>query len=97
MAKHQIDLLASLPYSAQSTKISAHPDSNFSLQQSCSNLALQICHDKSGSLKQACRSDEVTTRRTCSKFVTSNSLQTIAKTEYAHNLGLELATSRFLR
>ncbi|GBM37505.1 hypothetical protein AVEN_224391-1 [Araneus ventricosus] len=49
-------------------------------------------NDKSASLKQVCRSNEVTTRRTCSKLVTSNSLQTIARTEYAHSLGLELAT-----
>ncbi|GBO35581.1 hypothetical protein AVEN_52713-1 [Araneus ventricosus] len=51
----------------------------------CSKLALQICKlaarltrqecKLERSLKQACRSDEVTTRRTCSKLATSNSLQ----------------------
>ncbi|GBM94623.1 hypothetical protein AVEN_222243-1 [Araneus ventricosus] len=52
----------------------------------CSKLALQICKlaarltrqecKLETSLKPACRSDEVTTRRTCNKHATSNSLQT---------------------
>ncbi|GBM43478.1 hypothetical protein AVEN_9439-1 [Araneus ventricosus] len=49
----------------------------------CINLALQACHGKSASLKQVIANDEVNTRRTCSKLVASNSLQTIEKTEYA--------------
>ncbi|GBL80323.1 hypothetical protein AVEN_92240-1 [Araneus ventricosus] len=47
----------------------------------CSDLALQIC--KFASLKQLIANELVTTRRTCSKLVASNTLQTIAKTEYA--------------
>ncbi|GBO31235.1 hypothetical protein AVEN_129773-1 [Araneus ventricosus] len=59
----------------------------------CSNLALQICMHAASltwqeckletTLKQVIANEEVTTRRTCSKLVASNSLQTIAKTEYA--------------
>ncbi|GBL75560.1 hypothetical protein AVEN_264649-1 [Araneus ventricosus] len=48
------------------------PDSNFSLQQSCS-----------ANLQQVIANDEVTTRRTCSKFAASNSLKAIAGAEYA--------------
>ncbi|GBN25382.1 hypothetical protein AVEN_242051-1 [Araneus ventricosus] len=62
------------------------PESNFILQQSCSNLALQAYSKfdtAKASLKQVFVNDEVTTRRTCSKLVASNSLQTIAKIEYA--------------
>ncbi|GBM86701.1 hypothetical protein AVEN_222225-1 [Araneus ventricosus] len=59
------------------------------------NLTRQECKPET-SLQHVNVSFEVTTRRTCSKLVTSNSLQTIAKTEYEHSLGLELATYRLL-
>ncbi|GBM96105.1 hypothetical protein AVEN_200411-1 [Araneus ventricosus] len=71
------------------------PDSNFSLQQSCINLALQICsfqqvwHGKSASLKRVIANDEVITRQTFSKLVASNSLQTIAKSEYVDEPQIE--------
>ncbi|GBM95626.1 hypothetical protein AVEN_256425-1 [Araneus ventricosus] len=51
------------------------PDSNFSLQLS---LTRQECKLETSYCKR-----RVTTCRTCSKLVASNSLQTIAKTEYA--------------
>ncbi|GBO25511.1 hypothetical protein AVEN_206550-1 [Araneus ventricosus] len=64
----------------------------------CSNLVLQnmqACNKFDMTRVQHVNvSFEVTTRR--SKPVTSNSLQTIAKTEYEHNLRLELATYRLL-
>ncbi|GBO09760.1 hypothetical protein AVEN_195728-1 [Araneus ventricosus] len=64
----------------------------------CSNLALQACNkfDMTASLKQVCTKLTQAPKSPCVKFAMSNSLQTIAKTEYEHNLELELATSRFL-
>ncbi|GBM54167.1 hypothetical protein AVEN_64516-1 [Araneus ventricosus] len=47
------------------------------------------------SLKQVNASEIVTTRQTCHNLAASNSLQTIAKTEYEDNLGFEPPTSRF--
>ncbi|GBN49717.1 hypothetical protein AVEN_202432-1 [Araneus ventricosus] len=73
-----------------------YPDSNFSLQQSCSANLQQIRHDKSANLKQVIANELVTTSRTCRKLFTSNSLQTIAKTAYEDNLGFKLPTYRFL-
>ncbi|GBM53103.1 hypothetical protein AVEN_130759-1 [Araneus ventricosus] len=61
------------------------------LCKSTTNLTLQECKLET-SLQHVNFSFEVTTRQICHKFVTSNSLQTIAKTEYEHNLGLEFAT-----
>ncbi|GBN67882.1 hypothetical protein AVEN_236530-1 [Araneus ventricosus] len=68
---------------------SHYPDSNFSLQQNCSKLALQICKLAARMTRQECKCEtsllqvnasfEVTTRRTCSKPATSNSLQTQQK------------------
>ncbi|GBL73138.1 hypothetical protein AVEN_159222-1 [Araneus ventricosus] len=65
------------------------PYSNFSLQQSCSSLTMQVCKLAASSarqdrkfitrLSQVNANDEVTSRRTCIKLVASNSLQTIAK------------------
>ncbi|GBN53149.1 hypothetical protein AVEN_128441-1 [Araneus ventricosus] len=43
----------------------------------------QVSHGKSENLKQVIANELVTTCRTCYKLVASNSLQTIAKTEYA--------------
>ncbi|GBL90656.1 hypothetical protein AVEN_219324-1 [Araneus ventricosus] len=72
----------------------------------CSNLALQICKLATNLTRQECKletslqhvnaSFEVTTRQICHRLITSNALKTIAKTEYEHNFGLELATYRFL-
>ncbi|GBN91486.1 hypothetical protein AVEN_272713-1 [Araneus ventricosus] len=71
----------------------SYPYSNFSLQQVCSNLALQAYNlatslarqDRKFTtrLQQVNANELVTTRQACHKFVTSNSLQTIAKIEYA--------------
>ncbi|GBN09308.1 hypothetical protein AVEN_9147-1 [Araneus ventricosus] len=59
------------------------PGSNFRLQQSCSaNLRARSKFD-TASLKQVIANWLVNMRRTCSKLVVSNSLQAIAKTEYA--------------
>ncbi|GBO05094.1 hypothetical protein AVEN_249602-1 [Araneus ventricosus] len=60
----------------------------------CFNLALQI--GKNGSLKQVNSNELVTTRQACHKLATSNSLQTIGKTEYEDNFGLEPPTTRFI-
>ncbi|GBO16491.1 hypothetical protein AVEN_73603-1 [Araneus ventricosus] len=50
----------------------------------CISASLQqVSHCKSASLKQVTANELVTSRRTCSRLVTSNTLQTIAKTEYA--------------
>ncbi|GBM80060.1 hypothetical protein AVEN_45042-1 [Araneus ventricosus] len=75
--------------SAEIGTLTACPDSNFCLQQSCSSLALQVCklaasltrqdHKFITSLKQIFRSDEVTMCRTCSKLFTSSSFQTSRK------------------
>ncbi|GBM57339.1 hypothetical protein AVEN_34436-1 [Araneus ventricosus] len=62
-------------YYLQSAVPRLDPDSNFSLQQ--------VRHGKSASLKQVIANDEVTSRRTCNMLVASDSLQTIAKAEYA--------------
>ncbi|GBM65771.1 hypothetical protein AVEN_107253-1 [Araneus ventricosus] len=43
----------------------------------------------SASLKQVNANELVTTRQTCHKLAASNSLQTIAKTEYENKLGFE--------
>ncbi|GBM49543.1 hypothetical protein AVEN_108779-1 [Araneus ventricosus] len=68
---------------------SATPDSNFSLNQTCSKLALQICKLAASltrqeckletSLKQTCRSDEVTTNLQQASHV--KLIANIAKTE----------------
>ncbi|GBL80004.1 hypothetical protein AVEN_97499-1 [Araneus ventricosus] len=60
-------------------------DSKYALTQSCpaSTSLQQIWHGKSASWKQVIANELVTTRRTFSKLVASNTVQTIAKTEYA--------------
>ncbi|GBM51247.1 hypothetical protein AVEN_73857-1 [Araneus ventricosus] len=75
------------------TTSATHPDSNFSLQQICSRLALQVCKLSANLSRQVCKCEtslqqvnaslEVTIGRTCSKLA----LQIIAKTEYEHNPG----------
>ncbi|GBM84258.1 hypothetical protein AVEN_102010-1 [Araneus ventricosus] len=65
------------------------PYSNFSLQQSCSSLAMQICKLAKNSarqdrkfitrLQQVNANFEVTIRQTRSELVVSNSLQTSSK------------------
>ncbi|GBM39958.1 hypothetical protein AVEN_43351-1 [Araneus ventricosus] len=67
------------------SQITLFPHSNFSLQQACSSLATSLTRQdrKFTRLPQVNANEEVTTRGTCSKLVASNSLKTIAKTEYA--------------
>ncbi|GBM35682.1 hypothetical protein AVEN_97882-1 [Araneus ventricosus] len=48
------------------------------------------------SLQHANANELDVTRQTCHKLAVSIALQTIAKTEYKHNLGFEPPTSRFL-
>ncbi|GBM36376.1 hypothetical protein AVEN_176069-1 [Araneus ventricosus] len=69
----------------------------------CSNLAPQICklatnltRQEFRSLKQVIANVLDTTSRTCRMLVATNSLQTVAKTEYEHNLGFDPTTQRFL-
>ncbi|GBM84668.1 hypothetical protein AVEN_16205-1 [Araneus ventricosus] len=66
-----------------------NPYSNFSLQQSCSSLAMQVCKLAESSvrqdrkfitrLQQVNANFEVTIRQTCSDLVVSSSLQTSSK------------------
>ncbi|GBL94408.1 hypothetical protein AVEN_7379-1 [Araneus ventricosus] len=65
------------------TLVTNFPDSNFSLQQTCTASFLQNCHKCETSLQQINGSLEVTIGRTCRKLA----LQTTAKTEYEHNPG----------
>ncbi|GBM32648.1 hypothetical protein AVEN_89644-1 [Araneus ventricosus] len=77
------------------------PDSNFSLQQTCSKLALQICKLAARLIRQECKLETSLQKRrshhatnlqqACHDKLIAN----IAKTEYEKYLGLELATNRF--
>ncbi|GBM83530.1 hypothetical protein AVEN_119692-1 [Araneus ventricosus] len=80
------------------------PYSNFSLQQSCSSLAMQVCKLAASSarqnrkfiprLQQVNANFEVTIRQTCSELVASSSFQTSSKKESTHtNLGFEPRTT----
>ncbi|GBL88583.1 hypothetical protein AVEN_195595-1 [Araneus ventricosus] len=55
-----------------------------------------VLKGKSASLRQVNENELVTTRQTCQKLAASNSLQTIAKTEYVDSLGFEPPTANFL-
>ncbi|GBM26811.1 hypothetical protein AVEN_32067-1 [Araneus ventricosus] len=64
----------------------------------CKSASLQqIWNDKSESLKQVYANELVNTRQTCHKLEASNSLQTIAKTDYEDNLGFEPPTPRLIK
>ncbi|GBO17452.1 hypothetical protein AVEN_99518-1 [Araneus ventricosus] len=86
----------------------AFPDSNFSLQQICSRLALQICKLSSNWSRQVCKCEtslqqvnaslEVTIGRTCSEFAARLHCKLIAnysKNRVRTQPGIHLATSRF--
>ncbi|GBO37430.1 hypothetical protein AVEN_30123-1 [Araneus ventricosus] len=61
-----------------------------------SNPALQICNKFDlASLKQVTANELVTTRQICHRLAASNSLQTIAKTEYEDSLRFEFATTLY--
>ncbi|GBN08495.1 hypothetical protein AVEN_176643-1 [Araneus ventricosus] len=85
-----------------------YPDSNFSLQQICSRLALQICKVTANLSRQECKCEislqqvntsfEVTMGRTCSKFSADLHCKLIAnysKNRYTQP-GIELATYRMV-
>ncbi|GBO28040.1 hypothetical protein AVEN_216302-1 [Araneus ventricosus] len=85
------------------------PDSNFSLQQICSRLVLQICKLTANLSRQECKCEtslqqvnasfEVTTGRTCSKFAADLHCKLIAnysKNRVRTQTGIELATYRLV-
>ncbi|GBM30655.1 hypothetical protein AVEN_203320-1 [Araneus ventricosus] len=74
------------------------PDCNFSLQQTCSKLALQICKLAARLTRQVCKF-ETSLQKRRSHHATNlqqachvKLIADIAKTEEEKNIGLELAT-----
>ncbi|GBN92296.1 hypothetical protein AVEN_14318-1 [Araneus ventricosus] len=77
------------------------PHSNFSLQKSGSNLALQICKLEARLTRQECKLETSLIQVNANELVTTCQtchvkLQIIAKREYEHNLGFEAPPYRVL-